>query len=462
VRKILLGCFLSNLFLVVFSFLAFAVDARAVIDWSQPPVACVEEIVPSMPNRACLDLSGVTDPLKGFPGGLEAGEERYWLTHKPALQYCRAKEIMRRESANPGSQSSGQLEVAWMRLFAVQNFQKKIDAVYEASRTYKIPAQVLTGALFQESIFAELGIAEDGGNYSCGVGQINISEWCRWATRSGAKVRADLQWPRDGSECSLLAPSLVKPFFDIAKSRLERSPEYKLSKAHFANIAYQQVSPGFPQAEESVQRRRYLLVKTFVNNCSDAHDGILAKAHELATIYRGYVPAAFKKRGVYPRGQGFQRNCAQKSDARLFPLHLGWLLAVGVYNAGPRAIDSMAYYNGWSNADLRDPETLNGFSVVDMVKSLYWAGEYNHASDRISFTNLAGTQTSWIWYKPCVLQRHMARVVQHVTSPGVPMLVDTLEGVNRCAKSKFDPVTGVLIQSAVPRERQTSSGRKDI
>ena len=441
--------------------LALNFEASAAVDWSQPPVACVEEIVPSAPNRACLDLTGVADPIKGFPGGLESGEERYWLTHKPALQYCRSKEVMRREAANPGSQSSAHLEVAWMRLFAVQNFQKKIDAVYEASRSYRIPPQVLTGALFQESIFAELGISEDGGNYSCGVGQINISEWCRWATRSGAKARADALWPRRG-ECSLLDPSLVKPFFDIAKTRLESIPEYKLSKVQFANITYQQVMRGFPQADEGVQRRRFQLVKSFINNCSDARDGIIAKAHELATIYNDYVPGAFKRRGTYQRGQAYQRRCNQKGEGGVYPLHLGWLLAVGVYNAGPRAIDSVAYYNGWTSEDLRDPGTLNGFSVVDMVKSLYWAGEYDRSSDRIAFTNLAGNQTSWIWYKPCVLQRHIARVVQHVTLSGAPMLVDTLEGANRCAKSKFDPVTGVLIQSAVPRERQNSSGRKGI
>lgn len=434
-----------------------ATGACAAVDWSQPPVACVEEIVPALPNRNCLDLSKLADPLKGFPDGLPDDEAGYWKNHKPALYYCRAQEIFRRERANPGSQDQDRLETAWMRLVAVENSERKVAAVYEASRRYHVPAQILTGALYQESIFAALGIAEDGGNYSCGIGQINISEWCGWAAR---QRRLDPRWPRSVGDCGSVGPMTVKPFFDLAKERLRGEPEYKLAKRHFAGLKFETMAGRMEDADEATKRRRYDLVMAFVENCSDARDGIYAKAHELARLYRDFVPAGFKSRELYAADQKFRRQCADRGEERLYPLHLGWLMAVGVYNAGPRAIDSLAYYNGWSAGNLQTPATLDGFTAVDVVKSLYWAGAYDPESDKIAFATLGGAMTSWIWYKPCVLQRHLARVVQHVTLPGVPNLVDSLDRGQQCAKSRFDPVSGKVIQSAVPRARQMSSGRK--
>lgn len=455
---------LSSSFALVFVYFAIshahalapAVTSRAQVDWSQPPVMCVEEALPSPPDRPCLNLSHVTDPLKDWPQ-LPPAELKYWQANKRPLDYCRALEVLRREEQNPGSQSAGRIEMAWMQKVAVAHRDQKVAAVYRASRAHRVPAQILTGALYQESMFSELGIAEDGGNYSCGVGQINLTEWCHWANAQNASEQTRLGWTAR-TDCSLLDPAVLKPFYDIAVTRLNGLPEYRLDKTHFQNIGFPDVASGLPSGSAATQQLRFAAAQSFIDNCSDAANGIAAKAHELSLLYRDFVPRGLKERDQYENGASYQRRCLQADTTGLFPLHMGWLLAVGTYNAGPRAVDSMAYYNGWTPSDLASSTTFDGFTIPDLVETLYWSGRYSAADDKIHFTRLDGSPSSWIWFKPCVLQRHIARVVQNVTLPDAPALASSLEGAYRCAKSVFDPHSGALITSAVPPERQQSPG----
>lgn len=454
---------LKTPFLLVLLALSVAVPARSAIDWAQPPVGCAEDAIPALPSKPCLDLTGVTDPRLDFPAGFPPAETQFWKSRPRELSYCRGQEVLRREAARPGSFSDAVIELSWMQTAGAEHRDEKINAVYEASRTHRLPVQVLTGALYQESMFVDLGIAEDGGNYSCGVGQINVQEWCNWANAQPPARRAQLGWPASGVSCSLLPSTLIKPFYDIAKTKLNGWPEYRLEKKHFEGIAFADVVGGFPGGDSAAQTLRYRAAVSFIENCSLAANGIAAKANELASLYRMFVPAGLKVRETYTSGERFNRVCRQKGFEEQYPLHSGWLLAVGAYNAGPRAVDALAFYNRWTPRDVAEAKTFVDFTPVQMVSDLYWAGKYDKADDRIHLTTLyGGTDSSWIWFKPCVLQRHIARVVQHVTLPGTPMFINTLEGPAGCAKSVFDPLTGELIRTGVPLPRQQSSGRKDL
>lgn len=433
--------------------------SAAPIDWSQPPmIACVEEAVPHPPDRPCLDLSGVAKPGLDWPADLPGDELAYWKSDRRATQVCRGREVLRREAASPGSFSAGAIEVAWMQVAGASDTAAKADSVYEASRRNKMPAHVLAGALYQESMFVALGITADGGNYSCGVGQSNITEWCRWANQQSAAKKKELGWP-GVVECGSLPSTLLKPFHDIALTKLNGLPDYRMTKAQFAGIKYDQVVGGFPAGDAVLQKLRYQAATSFINTCENVGDAIAAKANELANLYRQYVPQGMKEREQYPAGQAFQRRCRQRGYDGYYPLHGGWLMAVGAYNAGPRAIDTLAHYNGWSADDVAKPATFAGVTPVEMVRALYWAGKYSAVDDRIHYQTLGGADASWNWFKVCVLQRHIARVVQHVTLTGFPAPVDSLEGANVCARSVFD-ADGKLVTSGVPEARQKSTGVK--
>lgn len=431
----------------------------APIDWSQPSmIACVEEAVPHPPNRPCLDLTGVVKPGVDWPTDLPAEELTYWKGDRRATQVCRGTEVLRREALTPGSFSPAAVEVAWMQVTGANDSDAKADAIYEASRKNKMPAHVLAGALYQESMFVALGITSDGGNYSCGVGQSNITEWCRWANQQTTAKKKELGWP-GVVDCGSLPSTLIKPFHDIALTRLNGQPDYLVTKAHFAGIKYEQVVGGFPAGDAALQKLRYQAATSFINTCENVGDAIAAKANELANLYRLYVPKGMKDRETYAAGQSFGRQCRQRGFDGYYPLHGGWLMAVGSYNAGPRAIDTLAYYNGWTSGDVAKPSTFEGVTPVEMVNALYWAGKYSSVDDKIHYKTLSGQPANWNWFKVCVLQRHIARVVQHVTLSGYPAPVDSLEGANICARSVFD-AEGKLVKSGVPEFRQKSSGVK--
>jgi len=67
---------------------------------------------------------------------------------------------------------------------AVNEYPTKVKAVYDASDLYGVPAHVLTGAIYQESLFSPLGISDDGGNFSCGMEQINLNGLVRMGQRT--------------------------------------------------------------------------------------------------------------------------------------------------------------------------------------------------------------------------------------------------------------------------------------
>jgi hypothetical protein len=449
------------LFLTAISFNSCRAQAsQNFVDWSQPPVACVEEILPQKPERPCPDLSKLEKPLMDWPTELPEEEVKYWQSSKTWFRYCRGKEVFRRERAQPGSQKANHLELSWMYLQGVENSEVKIKSLYEVSEKQQIPAQVLAGALTQESLFAPLGITSDGENYSCGIGQLNVQEWCRWAEALSSSEKQKLQWPLENVQCSLFPPALIKPFYEIAITRLKGRPHYLLTKKDFAGIKLSQVADKFPQGPNSVQKLRFTAARSFINHCQKADVGISAKAHELRLIFDRYVPAGFKQIQKYSGRDSYRRKCAQTVSQPYFPLHLGWLLAVGIYNSGPRAVDSLAHYFDFTFEDLQTRAVLQNLEVKDLIEAFYWSGSYKTSDDRIHFQLLNGKATSWLWFKTCVLQRHIARVVQHATLPLTPKLADSLENGITCAKSEFDPNNGQLIRSGVPEFRRASSGKK--
>jgi hypothetical protein len=449
-------------------------------DWAQPPVGCVEEIAFQKPPFPCLDLSQVRNPGTDLPAGMLNEERQLWEgERKNFLAVCRAKEVLRRDAHEPGSQSPFAVEMAWMRVFATERAEEKINAIYDSAGHFGMPPQLLIGALTQESQMANLGIAEDGGNYSCGIGQLNLSEWCRWAESESSEYKTSLGWPmekikawktahRGVALCStgVMPTSLVRPFYRVGVSRLKGLPTYRLVAEHLRDISYEDVEADFPVADLQTQELRYLLTRSFVDHCTHHAHGIRGKASELASLFAAWIPPALRERDTYAEGEGYARACRHQPPegglykSRRYPLHPGWLLTIGIYNAGPRARDIVTHYQGINPETLNSPESWDGFSPAELVSSLYNGGRYNAQTDLIDLTKLRGDAFTMDWYRQCILQRHVSRVVEWVTLPGQPRILPPLEGGWGCKRSSFNE-DGTLRESGVPPWRQVSSGLRD-
>ena len=437
-----------------------AVSQSDPTDWAQPPVGCVEEVMPQMPSYPCLDLTSVQNPTRDLPSSLTPDEVTLWTRdRKRALVLCRAQEILRRESLHPGGIDPGWVEASWMRMEGVKETDEKIAAIYEGTNLNQMPPQILLGALMQESMMADLGISSDGGNYSCGIAQLNVLEWCHWAEHADPDIKNQIGWPaRKAGMCSapLLSTKLVEPFFKYGLAHLNGVPAYKMKPKHLEGIRLADVIGSFPAGSSNDQKLRFEIVQSFVKNCSSYRFSIPAKAHVLKAIFDHEIPSAFHDVQTYTSG-GFARPCRNRSTTNAYPLHSGWLLADAIYNAGSRIVDVVAHYRKLDRAAASNPATWAEFYPQDLVSALYWGGKYNRKTDRLDSIDLEGNPFSMTWFKSCIVQRHVARVVQYVTLPGYD-LVRSLEDKNGCAKSTFDS-EGNLIKSSVPLERQRSSGQ---
>lgn len=433
--SVLLRVFLSFVFLNSVS-AAAAIEPKSAIDWKQAPVACVEEIVPHQPTRMCPDFTKVANPIIDWPVELPAAERAYWDTRPKEISICRAREILAREAMTPGSQKPVAVEISWMQVQAAMHFNEKIIAIYDASEIYHIPVQVLAGALDQESLFAELGISEDGENFSCGIGQLNVLEYCRWANSQTTAEKALIGWPVEKVECdspTFMQTSFVRPFHSIAKKRLAGLPEYRLNATHFEGIKLDDVISELPAASIDIQKLRVQVIRSFIDHCSEARRGILGKAHELARLYEVIVPAGLRSQEHYGSRERHYRGCSRDDASGVYPLQTGWLMAVAAYNAGSRVLDAVTYYNRMSADDLNDVQAWQRFNPQSLIESLYGAGKYDAKDKKLEFKSVDGSPRSWSWFKACVVQRHIARVIQRATlSNAGTILAVSLEGKPGC------------------------------
>lgn len=415
--------------------------------WERPPVGCIEDFIPKF--LPCLDLASVVNPVTDLPPHLTEAEVYYWqVEHRADLNLCRAKEVERREKQLPGSMSESSIAWAWMWMKQANNIDEKIKAVYEAAESVEMPPQILFGALKQESLLSDLGIAPDGGNYSCGIGQINVGEWCRYMNTLSKAEQRELQWPI-GISCTneVLPSEITKPFYDIAVRKLGSRPGYELTPKQFEGITFSDVASSLPAGDEALQKLRFAAIASFVKNCSSARLGILSKAKVLHGLFLD-VPEGLRNAQKYSEGTTFPRACLKKYTSPYYPLHTGWLLADAIYNAGEREVLLLQHYFRMTVDTHESGALWRKMTPTDLIEGLHWGGKWNAATKKIEYKSVYGVMGTQSWFKSCVVQRHIARVIQYATSPG-HVIANSLE-VGGCSPS------------VVPTYRKESSGRKPV
>jgi hypothetical protein len=419
--------------------------------WDNPAVLCPEEILAS--GLACPDLSRVENPYTDFADETTRAEMTDWKNNKAAdLKFCRNQEVLRRESVKAGSYSAATIEQAWMVVDGGKNVEEKLKAIQAATLKYEIPPQVLMGAMKQESLMSSLGVSPDGGNYSCGMSQLNIQEWCLSMNSLSSEDKAKYGWPSDLScDGDALPTNIVKPFYDIAIKNLGTRPSYELTSEDFKGIRSEDVVANFPAGNTSLQTKRYQAATSFVNNCQDISLSISFKARTLKSLYDNFVPSKLKQQEIYSEGKTFPRACKNAYTSKYYPLHTGWLMAVAMYNAGPMQSKLVGYYYQAKSSE------LPAMNPLDLIEALHWGGKYKPGTDNITFSDMDSAKKlgffmrkapvlTQSWFKSCIVQRHVARVIQHVTLPS--------ESIAKSLDQEG------CKQSGVPEYRQVSSGIK--
>lgn len=397
--------------------------------WENPAIQCPEKILPE--GHACPDFSKVRNIWDDFPGEMSREEIQEWKTRRaPDLKLCRYQEMLTREAERPGSFTPVQIQIGWMVTKGGVDTQKKLNSVVSASENFQIPPHILLGAITQESLLASLGISPDGGNYSCGIAQLNISEWCEGMQTLTQAEKDALKWP--AVACASVTSSLVAPFYSIAVKNLGTRPEYQIDARDFR---------GITSTDVKLPEKTFAAVSSFINNCQNDELSIRFKAANLKKLFVNFVPGAMKAREQYPAGAARPSSCRIKNNTPYYPLHTGWLLAVAAYNAGPRVAGLVEHYFQVRNNIF--PE----LTPKDLVEALHWGGKVKAGTSQVVFAGQNGKTLTQSWYKSCVVQRHVARVIQHVTLPGETVL-KSLEQVP-CANGE------------VPAYRKNSSGLKE-
>lgn len=389
------------------------------VDWKNPTVICPEKAVAQ--GLPCLNLSEVANPNLDFPDAMTAEEVTRWKTDWASdLKVCRANEVLKREAHRPGSFTALQVQISFMNAGAGKNAKDKLKKMEAAAVENGMPIHALIGALTQESLLSDLGMSPDGGNYSCGIGQLNVSEWCKGMNALPLSEQQALRWPK--IQCELVTPAMLTPFYKIASTRLNGRPTYQIDASDFSGITQAQVVAEFPEASAAAQTLRFQALTSFIQNCQNYALGIKFKAYNLRTLFEAYVPAKLRKAEMYGPGEALNLSCQNPNPSRFYPLHTGWLLTLAIYNAGPSMAKLLEHYYQAGG------ETLPALKPNDLIEALYWGGEFHENDGRIHYQGANQRSYSQTWTKSCVVQRHVSRVIQHVTRPGV-VLASSLEEI---------------------------------
>ena len=189
---------------------------------------------------------------------------------------------------------------------------EKVAAVYAAAEEYNLSPVVLAGAILQESGAADLGIGRDFDNWTCGLSQISVNEWCPWIESKSPEFQDQLGWPREliaqfkahhlgtdiCAENTFIAREHVRPFQAIAIDRMKKDihskVEYLLRPEYLIQpkpIEFQEVAESMKQIshqhqsnfaeDDDAQMIRYKMTKSYAENCSNHKLAVPAMAQNL-------------------------------------------------------------------------------------------------------------------------------------------------------------------------------------
>jgi hypothetical protein len=399
-------------------------------DLSALPATCVEETAPS------------------FPSDNLASGDSYALHEQ-------IKTMMERTNGNFDNENAEHFLDDWGLFLSASDAKAKVEDIYAAANAQNMPPQVLTGALMQESSMGNLGISRDFNNWSCGIGQLNVNEWCDWANQADPATQAQIGWPTaeiaavvaanhvkgkdDLDVCSgnFLRAQHVKPFYDAGMKKMcdghmnrpesmlvrdemnaaipsfedaaadmdftTKMPVSKLNCKHRNRYNDECLTIKPTKNEAAAANLRYLIAKSFSTSCTDHTFGIPAKAYNLRLIHDELKPYITQAQ-QYPEGSTYARKCMQTPTSRAYPLSVSWLLADAVYNAGEEIIPGVEKY--WTDHHMT-PEQVSPRDLVNAIDYTLNERKYKKHLELIGI---------------CEARFHIRNVVRNMTLPGSDLM----------------------------------------
>ncbi len=356
-------------------------QAHAEIPNVSQSVACVEEAIQSFPED-----------------GLSAGDDLGW--HKDI------NEMMKRTGGKL-NEADPKFAADWLLQMGATGAKSKLQTIYEVADANDMPPQILAGALSEESSMADFGLSRDYGNWSCGIGQLNLLEWCVWANSATTKTKNEIAWPtaeieyylkenqnRDICSAAFIRSALAKPFYVLAMKRMQAGdlsrPEFLLTSKYISEpttLSFEEAAPMLdwvrdkkipckrrnrqndecleiqPSLDEAkATHLRYSMAKSFTEHCGEHQYGIPARGRILRSIFDS-LPEEYRLNKQNTDSGTYSRKCLHEPKFKGTPLAVGWLVTEAVYNAGEEILDGLAHY--WHTEHRRiDDVTPDGFLLA--------------------------------------------------------------------------------------------------
>jgi hypothetical protein len=307
--------------------------------------------------------------------------------------------------------NSEKYQDTWVYVKATDAREEKIAAIYDAADLYNMPPTVLAGALLQEETLYDQGVVSDFGNWACGIGQINVNDWCDWANNASSDVKDRIAWPQASIEAFLkthpstnpcdtnfIKPDYAKPFQQIFLKRMHKEhpdfPEYMLDASYTQKperIEYKDVEIELREItaqhlkergddpleavknEREAEALRFEIARNFVENCSDHHNGVPALAYTIKKVFDS-LPKDLREAQQFTADHPRKPGCERVPVTTAYPLQVGWLLADAVYNAGDEILPGVYHYqkSHHISAEAFGPQEL--VNAIDYALSLKHTG----------------------------------------------------------------------------------------
>jgi hypothetical protein len=263
----------------------------------------------------------------------------------------------------------GAIQGAKNPLDANKDLEEKVDIIYDAANDRLMPPLFLLSVIMIENNFVNDGLSYDGGNYSCGLTQINAFEYCMWAQTLDPEEAQSIDWPvteiSKVSSNDICSSDVVHKPVELMMREIRKSKSVsKMNRVDLqlvAKVPYEKIKANM-EGDEDLKFARYKAAVSFLKHCQDPKFAIPALAEVLLQLHND-LPSEIKNTSFYQPNEKPREGCRRSVTTPYYPISTSWLIAGAVFNAGDTIIPGLEKYKSkpWSEMQPNDLADLMHF-----------------------------------------------------------------------------------------------------